>query len=652
MSILQLHREFLSNKQPERMTLEEYLGRCKEDNSHYLNFAQRMLKSIGQATVIDTSRDERFGRIFANRKIKTYPDSFSTEFYGIETAIEHIVDFYKNAALGLEESKQVLYLMGPVGAAKSSLADKLKHLGEKEPFYTIEAININTGKWEVSPIYESPLGLIDYHQHGSYVENEYKIARSYLKYIMSPWAAQRLLDSGQNDLSIFRVVKVWPSILNQIGIAKVEPGDPNNQDITTLVGAVNVNKLGRFDETSPDAYGWNGGLNRTTQGMLEFVEMFKADITLLNPLLSATQDGSYNGTKQIGAIPYQGQILAHSNETEWKAFKNNPKNEAFLDRIKEITVPYCLRVSEEVEIYKKLIRNSQLKDAPCAPGTMEMLAQYSVMTRIKTPENSSPFLKMEVYDGKNMKSKHPSVKSMEEYRAHGGVNEGMTGSSTRFAFKILSTVYGYDIEEQAANPIHLMQVLETAIKKSQLPEAEEKLRLGIISEYLKPKYVEFLQDELQRAYIENRDEYCQNLYERYIAYADNWIEDRDYTDPDTGLLMSHEALNKELEKIEKAADISNPKEFRNEVVKFALRAGIQSGNKPRWDAYEKIKDVIEKKVFTNMDELLPVITFGKKVTEQEQKKHNQFIARMKAQGYTERMVKLVVDYFLQVNKHN
>lgn len=651
MSILKLYKESALKKQQEEYSLEEYLDRCKQDSSYYASFSERMLKAIGPATIIDTGKDERLSRIFSNKKIKTYPNSFSADFFGIEPAIESIVSFFKNAALGLEESRQVLYLLGPVGTAKSSLAARLKELSEKEPFYTIKAINKNTGKWEVSPIGESPLGLIDYNEHGRYVESEYKIARRYLKYIMSPWAALRLMESGEHDPSIFKVVKIWPSVLNQVGISKVEPGDDNSQDITALVGKANINKLGKYDETSPDAYSWNGGLNISTQGLMEFVEMFKANLATLHPILTASQDGNYNGSQPFGAIPYQGQILAHSNETEWKAFKSDNKNEAFLDRIKEITVPYCLRVSEEVDIYKKLIINSELKEAPCAPGTLEMMAQYSVLTRIKPPENSDLFLKMEVYDGKNMKSKFPSVKSMEEYRTGGGVDEGMTGSSTRFAFKILSSVYDFDIDEAGANPIHLMQVLETAIKKARLSESEEKLRLGLITNYLRPKYYEFIKTELQRAYIENRDEYCQNLYERYISYADNWIEDKDYTDPDTGLLMSHEALDKELEKVEKAAGISNPREFRNEVVKFSLRNSDRD-KKPRWDSYEKIKDVIEKTVFTNMQELLPVITFGKKATEEEQKKHNQFIKRMEEQGYTLRMVKLVVDWFLQNDKHN
>lgn len=650
MSVLQKYKDRYEEKQIERMTLDEYFIACKKDPGFYATAAERILKAIGDPVIVDTAKDEALSRIFANRKIKTYPKAFK-DFYGIEDVIENIVAFFKHAAQGLEESKQILYLMGPVGAAKSSLAERLKELMEQEPFYTIEAMNHCTGKVEISPIYESPLGLFDMHADGVVLEEEFGIPRRYLKHIMSPWAVKRL-NEAKGDLATFNVVKAWPSVLNQIGLTKVEPSDDNNQDVTALVGKVSIRKIGEFDESDPDAYSWNGGLNVATQGLIEYVEMFKGSIKTLNPLLTATQEGHYNGTQSFGAIPFQGIILAHSNESEWKAFRNDKKNEAFLDRVSVINVPYCIRWSEEVKIYQKLIAHSELKDARVAPGTFEMMAQYSVLTRVKEPENSDTFLKMQVYDGRNMKNKHPSVKSMEEYRTHAGINEGMAGSSTRFAHKTLSKVFNFNSDEISANPIHLMQVLEGQIKKDQLGEDEEKKRLAHIAD-LKSKYLEFLQDELQKAYIDDHDGYCQNLYERYIQYADDWIQDKDHRDSDTGLLMDREALNGELEKIEKAAGISNPKEFRAEVVNFSLRAKANNGGRmPKWNAYEKIKEVIEQKVFSNIEDLLPVISFGKKTSEDAEKKHSSFIQRMESRGYTLKMIQLCVEYYIRSNKHS
>ncbi len=227
---------------------------------------------------------------------------------------------------------------------------------------------------------------------------------------MSPWAAKRLHEFG-GDISQFRVVKLYPSILNQIAIAKTEPGDENNQDISALVGKVDIRKLEEFPQNDADAYSYSGALCRANQGLMEFVEMFKAPIKVLHPLLTATQEGNYNGTEGLGALPFNGIILAHSNESEWESFRNNKNNEAFLDRIYIVKVPYCLRVSEEIKIYDKLLINSSLAHAHCAPGTLKMLAQFSVLSRLKEPENSSIYSKMRVYDGENLKDTDPKAKS-------------------------------------------------------------------------------------------------------------------------------------------------------------------------------------------------------------------------------------------------
>ena len=223
---------------------------------------------------------------------------------------------------------------------------------------------------------------------GAVLEDRYGIPRRRLTGLMSPWCIKRL-DEFNGDISKFRVQKLMPSRLRQIGIAKTEPGDENNQDISSLVGKVDIRKLELHSQNDPDAYSYSGGLNRANQGMLEFVEMFKAPIKMLHPLLTATQEGNYIGTENIGAIPFQGIIMAHSNESEWQSFKNNKNNEAFIDRIYVIKVPYCLRVTEEQKIYEKLVSGPNSAQAPCAPATLEMLARFSVLTRLKRHENST-----------------------------------------------------------------------------------------------------------------------------------------------------------------------------------------------------------------------------------------------------------------------
>ncbi len=630
-------QRYVENQQ-EEMSLLDYLELCKQDPAAYANPAERLLMAIGEPEMIDTRHDPILSRIFSNKVISHYP--VFNEFYGMEEPIQQIVGFLKHAAQGLEESKQVLYLLGPVGGGKSSLAEKFKDLMQKMPIYALKG----------SPIYESPLALFARDEEGALLQEEYNIPKRYLRYMLSPWAVKRL-EEYQGDINQFKVIKVYPSRLKQIAIAKTEPGDENNQDISSLVGKVDIRKLEEFSQDDTDAYSFSGGLCRAHRGILEFVEMFKAPIKVLHPLLTATQEGNYNPTEGLSSIPFEGIILAHSNEAEWQTFRNNRNNEAFIDRINIVKVPYCLRVSEEIKIYQKLLDHSSLNKAPCAPGTLNMLAKFSTLTRLKEPQNSSIYSKMRVYNGESLKDTDPKAKSYQEYKDFAGVDEGMTGVSTRFAFKILSKVFNFDHTEIAANPVHLLYVLERQIEQEQFPNEIQERYMNFIKEYLSPKYVEFIGKEIQTAYLESYSEYGQNIFDRYITYADFWIQDQDYRDPDTGEVLDRNAINIDLEKIEKPAGISNPKDFRNEVVNFVLRARANNqGKNPKWNSYEKMRSVIEKKMFTNTEELLPVISFNAKSSEDDKKKHEDFILRMVEKGYTKKQVRLLCEWYLRVRK--
>ncbi|ABC91585.1 putative serine protein kinase protein [Rhizobium etli CFN 42] len=592
--------------------------------------------------MVDTAKDARLGRIFMNRTIRVYP-AFAG-FHGMEETIERIVSFFRHAAQGLEERKQILYLLGPVGGGKSSLAERLKQLMEVHPIYVLKAGD------EISPVFESPLNLFDPETMGSLLQEQYGIPLRRLHGLMSPWCLKRLDDFG-GDISRFRVVRIQPSRLRQIAIAKTEPGDENNQDISSLVGKVDIRKLETYSQNDPDAYSYSGGLNRANQGILEFVEMFKAPIKMLHPLLTATQEGNYIGSENIGAIPFSGIVLAHSNEAEWQTFKANKNNEAFIDRICVIKVPYCLRVTEEQRIYEKLIEGSELVDAPCAPATLEMLARFSVLSRLRKHENSTFFSKMRTYDGESLKESDPRARSVQEYRDAAGIDEGMDGISTRFAFKVLASTFNHDTTDIGADPVHLMYVLEQAIRREQFPDDVEKRYLEFIKADLAPRYAEFIGNEIQKAYLESYADYGQNLFDRYVDYADAWIEDVDFKDPDTGQLLDRELLNQELTKIEKPAGIANPKDFRNEIVKFSLRSRAANGGKnPSWTSYEKIREVIEKRMFSQVEDLLPVISFGSKKDSETEKKHSEFVSRMAARGYTERQVRRLVEWYMRVKQ--
>jgi serine protein kinase len=637
----EFHSRF-ARRQMREMSLPDYLAACRDDPALYASAAERLLAAIGEPEIVDTSRDDRLGRVFQNRTIRHYP-AFH-DFYGLEETIERVVAFLRHAAQGLEERKQIMYLLGPVGGGKSSLAERMKQLMEQEPIYVLKAGD------RISPIHESPLGLFDPETDGHVLENEYGVPRRRLPGMCSAWAIKRL-DEFDGDVSRFSVVQMHPSKLRQIGVAKAEPGDENNQDISTLVGRPDIRMLEFHSQDDPDAYSYSGALNLTTQGLLEFVEMFKAPQKMLHPLLTATQERNYVGSENLGAMPFQGIIMAHSNESEWRSFKANRNNEAFLDRICLIRVPYCLRVDEEAKIYRKLLAQSELAEAPCAPDTLEMMARFSVLTRLKPHENSSLYAKMQVYNGVDLKGSDPQARTVQEYRDAAGIDEGMDGTSTRFAYKVLSETFNFDTEEVAADPVHLMYVLEQAIRREQLDRETEARYIAFIKEDLAPRYADYIGKEIQKAYLESYEEYGQNLFDRYIAYADAWVEGQDFKDPDTGQIFDLDVLDRELQKTERPAGIRNPKDFRNEVVKYALRQRAHNeGRNPRWTSYEKIREVIEQRMFSQIEELLPVISFGSKQDQESAQKHDAFLTRMVERGYTERQVRRLVEWYMRVRE--
>ena len=635
-------RESFVRALDEEMGVEDFLRYCKSDRMAYASAHECVLEAIGKPRLVNTADDPRLSRIFQNRVIQTW-DAFA-DFHGMEETLMSLYAYFLHAAQGLEERKQVLYLLGPVGGGKSSLAEKIKSLCEQFPIYTLK----DTATGRLSPMLESPLGLFPRERFGAEMEDRFGIPRRALTGIASPWALKRLRDY-KGDLSKFQVVRIMPSVLNQIGIVKTEPGDENTQDISSLVGKVDLRMLEQFAQDDPDAYSYSGALCLGSARCVEFVEMFKAPLKVLNPILTATQEGNFKGTEALPALPFNGFIMAHSNEAEWLKFRNNKDNEAFIDRVYLVKVPYCLRVDEEVRIYEKMLKSSTLSEAPCAPQTLRTLAEFSVLSRLAVPENSSVFSKLRSYNGETLKDVDPRSKSVKEYRDDAGMQEGFSGLSTRWAFKTISAAFNRDPSEIAADPVNLLVVLEDRLAKEDLQEEFKRRLRGHIKEWIVPRFAEFLEKELQMSYLDAYGEYGQNLFDRYVTYADKWLLDEDWRDPDTGMQYSRDALNDELEKIEKPAGISNPKDFRNEVVNFVLRARAH-GKNPHWTSYEKLRVVIEKRMFSKTEDILPIISFEAKGSQEMEERHKSFVNRMAARGYTEKQVRRLVDWYMHFKK--
>ncbi len=652
--IFDLYQKTYEEKQPETISLTAFLDRCKSDKMTYANWAERLLDAIGEPEIIDTpKKSASMARVFAGKKVARYP-TFS-DFYGMEDTIQEIVNHIKGAAAGTEFKKQVLYLLGPVGGGKSSLGEHVKTLMEKNPIYVLQAKQ--SGNYpKISPINESPLSLFDSDERRALVAERYGVPASHMKVGMSPWAIKRLKEAGGNIDEAFEVVKIWPNSRNKVAVAKVEPGDDNNQDITTLTGKLNINMLGEegIEQDDTDAYSYSGGLSVANQGVMEFVEMFKAPLKVLNPLLEATQSGHYNTTEGNASVPFSGLILAHSNQTEWDAFASDRKNEAILDRINIIKVPYTMRMSQEAKIYNKMLGQSNLSELPIAPQTIELLAQFSVMSRIKQDADGfvaqfEPDLVAKVKDGKIVEGAKKSVPQIKDLRDVTPNDEGMDGISTRFAFKVLSRTFNSRANEgyYEADPVLMMETLQDSIDKDGTINTGNKEKYtNFIANYLMPAYTEEITREITMAYTGANDQMCQNMFDRYIDMASAWLDDEAFDDREvSGELLDKNKLNDKLVEYERPAGIVNTKDFRDQVTRYVLKQE-KKGHTVKWDSYGKMATVIRENLARKMSDALPHIKFEAVRNDEEAiKAHESFVSNMKGKGYTMAMIKRAVGVY-------
>ncbi len=644
-SIFDAYKADFDKRKEEVLSLGDYLNLCKEDHMAYAGPAERLLKAFGEPEIIDTSKEKgRMNTIFMGKTIARYP-AFD-DFYGMEETIEKIVSHVRGAAEGSEYLKQILYLLGPVGGGKSSLGERVKELMEQNPIYVLR-VKSGPHKGEVSPINESPLGLFNTPEIKDILASEYNVPKRYMKLPASPWALKRLEEGGGNVDEVFEVVKVYPSMDKQIGVAKVEPGDENNQDISTLVGKVDINKLGEGTaQDDVDTYLFSGGFAKGHQGVMEFVEMFKAPLKVLNPLLEAMQARKYTGTEQIGTIPLDALILAHSNESEWKSFSADQKNEAILDRVNIVNVPYSMRYTEEKQIYQKMLDESGYSNKAIAPRTLDMLAKFAVVSRILPAGedymgDAAPDVIADVLDGRMAEGAKRNVPSYKELKSREPLDLGMSGASTRFNFKTLTETFNARVNQGIleADPITLMEVLKDRIIRDKRVPNQDAL-IAYIDEKMAPEYKRFLSEEIVTAFTNADDSFLQNRFDRYISMAESWLQETEFNDKEvSGKLLGRPQLEAKLGEIERGANISNPQQFRQDVVFYVLKQRAQ-GQEVRWDAYEKLGSVIRQSVERRLEDILPLIIHDANRDEKQTEEFNRFIDNMKAKGYTTNMIKV------------
>jgi len=501
-------------------TLLDYLHIVKESPEISALSHERLYRLIVEpgVEVIKTEEDPRLRRIYGKDTIKKYK-FFENDFFGIDEVLMKLVRYFHSAAMRGEESRQVLYLVGPVGSGKSSLIEALKKLLESSPpIYALEGC----------PMREEPLHLIPKHLRPAF-EKELNVK---IEGDLCPVCRYRLKNEFKGEYEKFPVVSVDFSIRSRKGIGVVPPVDPNNQDTSVLIGSVDISKMDLYPEDDPRVFALNGAFNVGNRGIVEFIEVFKNDVEYLHTMITATQEKSIPSPGKGSMIYFDGVILAHSNEAEWNKFKADHTNEAILDRIVKIEVPYCLELNEEIKIYEKILRKSNFK-AHIAPHTIEVASMFAILSRLAPSNKVDPMTKLKIYNGEEIIEKGTTKRiDVMELKEEAG-REGMTGISTRFIMKALDSALS-DSEHNCINPLSVMESLIKEVKEMAAPEDLKKRYLGFLQDSIKKEYHQILEKEVTKAFIHGYREQAQDLFNNYLDHAEAFVNKTKLKDPNTG----------------------------------------------------------------------------------------------------------------------
>ncbi|MFI5395076.1 MAG: serine protein kinase [Candidatus Binatia bacterium] len=577
---------------------------------------------------INESEDARVKRLFKDEPVKVY-NFFADEFFGIEKVVAQIARYFHSAALKGEESRQVLYLMGPVGSGKSSLVEKLQHgLEESDPFYTIDGC----------PMAEEPLHLIPRHLRREFE----KMLGVHVEGDLCPVCRFRLKEEFGGRYEEVPVVTRLFSKRNRAGIGVVPPVDPNNQDTSVLIGSEDISKLDIYSEGDPRVLDLNGALNVGNRGMVEFIEVFKNETEYLHAMITATQEKVIPAPGRHGMVYVDTVIVAHSNEAEWQKFKADHTNEAILDRIVVVKVPYNLRLSEEVKIYQKIIRNSDFR-AHVAPHTLEIVSMFAILSRLEPTTKCDLMTKLKLYNGEEVVEKGKTKKIDVNELRDDAKREGMSGISTRFIMKALDNALSDNISGNCINAITVREALINMTKEADLPDDTRKQYLDFLQDVLHKEYLDALEKEITKAFVYSYQEQAESLFQNYLDHAEAYVNKTRVKDRNTNEdLQPDEGFLKSIE--EQIAIIGSAAEgFRQEVIAY-LWAASRRGEKVTYKSYEPLKEAIEKKLMTSVRDISRIITKARTRDEEQTDKYNAMVMNLLENGYCENCVDVVLKY--------
>jgi len=611
-------------------TFIDYL-KLVETNPTVTKLAARRLvdaiESYGVEALNDS--DPRCRKLFDSDKLRTY-NYFKDDFYGHERVIAKLMRFLKSASLKGEESRQVLLLMGPVGSGKSALADGVKRALEKaaEPIYHLDGC----------PVREEPLHLLPRSLRGQFEE----VLGVHIEGDLCPVCRFRLMNEFNGEYEKFPVVRSSFSQRARRGIAVVPPMDANSQDVSALVGSEDISKLDKFSEDDPRVLNLNGAFNVGNRGVVEFVEIFKNEIEFLHTILTATQEKQVPTPGKNSMLYFDGVIISHCNESEWNRFKSEHTNEAILDRVVKIEVPYVLELTQEMKIYDKMLRRSDFK-AHIAPHTIKVAAMFSVMSRLRQSQKCDLLTKMKIYDGQEViekgRTKKVDIKDLREEARH----EGMDGISTRFITKAIDSALT-DSEKSFITPMRVVEALIKQVKEQVVDEDKKKVYLEILQKTIREEYLKILEGEIAKAFVTAYEEQAQSLFDNYMDNAESFTTKQKMKDRVT----SEERAPDErfLQSIEEQIGITGSARdgFRADVTAFMF-AKMRRGQKVDYKSYEPLKEAIEGYLIASVKDMARIVTKSKTRDNEQQKKYSGMVETMVSEyNYTPESAEEIITF--------
>ncbi|NIK78554.1 serine protein kinase [Paenibacillus castaneae] len=543
---------------------------------------------------------------------------FNEAIFGLDHAVEKLVEeYFHSSARRLEVRKRILLLMGPVSGGKSTIVTMLKKGLERFSRTDRGAVYAIKG----CPMHEDPLHLIP-NELRPEIENELGVR---IEGNLCPSCQMRLQTEYDGDIENVVVERVFISEDNRVGIGTFSPSDPKSQDIADLTGSIDFSTITEFgSESDPRAYRFDGELNKANRGLMEFQEMLKCDEKFLWNLLSLTQEGNFKAGR-FALISADELIIAHTNESEYKSFISNKKNEALHSRMIVMPVPYNLRVSDEEKIYKKLIGQSDMRHIHIAPHALRAAAIFSILTRLRETKKQGMDLvkKMRMYDGEEVEGfKEADLKEMQnEY-----LEEGMTGIDPRYVINRISSAL-IKQDTQCINALDVLRALKEGLDQHPSITKEERERYLNFISVARKEYDLLAKKEIQKAFVYSYEESARTLFENYLDNIESYCNWAKIKDPLTGEEMDPD--ERLMRSIEEQIGVSEnaKKAFREEIL-IRISSYSRKGKKFDFTSHERLREAVEKKLFADLKDIVKITTSTKTPDENQLKRINEVTKRL------------------------